>query len=102
MYIMVLDTVPSFMVPVVVAHASLICYLKFKDTPEMQEWLQRSFRKVVCKVNQKEFAKLKQLDEVSTVTESALDNQEVCIVVPPQVKGYIYPNVIKFASMWTP
>ena len=44
------------------AHASLAAYLKFKDTPEVAEWLAGPFYKAVCRVTDEEFARLMQLN----------------------------------------
>ena len=54
MYILIKDDVPVKMAPVIAAHASLACYKKYKDDPDMIEWVHSIFKKVVCKVNEKE------------------------------------------------
>ncbi len=99
-YIAVLDEVPNHMVPVLVAHAVLSAHMHFKCNLEYQDWLENSFRKLVLKVNRKEFEKIKQLDNVYLAHENTVLNAEKsCIVVQPREE---YPNVIKFAKMWSP
>ena len=106
MYIAVLDEVPSFMVPTLVAHSVLAAHMKFieptrnADVLSYAQWLTESFRKVVLKVNRKEFDKIKTLDGVHLGHEnSTLGGIPTCIVVCPREE---YPNVIKFAKMWKP
>lgn len=74
------------------AHASLMCYLKFKDSPEMLEWLERSFKKVVCVAGPEEFEQLKLLDNSIVVTESRLDHAEVGVVLAPRAE---WPAIVK-------
>jgi hypothetical protein len=45
MYIIVLNTVPDKLVPVITAHASLACYKKFEDNENMIEWISGIFKK---------------------------------------------------------
>lgn len=84
MYILLKDSLPKGFVPLAAAHASLACYLKFKEDPDMQEWASGTFYKVVCKVNEKEFEKAKSFEDRVVLTESALDNQEVAIAFKPR------------------
>ncbi|VAW69659.1 hypothetical protein MNBD_GAMMA10-3067 [hydrothermal vent metagenome] len=53
MYILIKESTPVSYAVLACAHASLAAYLKFKDTPEIAEWLSGPFYKVVCKVNEK-------------------------------------------------
>lgn len=106
MYIAVLDEVPDQMVPVLVAHAVLGAHLFFHRpngeilTPSYNEWLLHSFRKVVVKVNRKEFHKILLEDNIYTAHESTVLNAEKsCAVVCPRIE---YPNVLKFAKKWKP
>jgi hypothetical protein len=69
---------------VAAAHASLAGYLKFKESPELQEWLEISFRKVVCKVSDMEFEQAKEWPDHLVLTESALGGDEVAIVFKPR------------------
>lgn len=105
MYIAVLDKVPDHMVPVLVAHAVLGAHLEFKpmhdnSCNDYNKWLQTSFRKVVLKVNRKEFEKISSMNMSYLAHESTvLSGEESCVVLCPR---YEYPNVIKFAKMWKP
>jgi len=101
LYIAVLDEVPAYMVPTLVAHAVLGAHIHFNgEFPDYNIWLKDSFRKVVLKVNRKEFDKIKVLDNVYLAHENKTINAEKsCAVVCPRAE---YPNVIKFAHMWQP
>jgi hypothetical protein len=106
LYIAVLDEVPDFMVPTLVAHAVLGAHLQFYNrhgeglTPDYNIWLLNSFKKVVVKVNRKEFTKIVELPNVFLAHEnSTLGGEKSCAVVCPRTE---YPNVIKFAKMWKP
>lgn len=100
MYIAVLDEFPDFMTPTLVAHSVLNAHLKFCEMSEYQDWLQNSFRKVVLRVNQKEFDKISALPDVHLGHENkTLDARKSCAVVCPREET---PNVLKFAKMWSP
>lgn len=113
LYIAVLDEVPDHMVPVLVAHAVLGAHIEFSTQaegsaamltphmyPDYMGWLKDSFRKVVLKVNRKEFTKILALEDVFLAHENTtLGGEKSCAVVCPRE---VYPNVIKFAKMWTP
>jgi hypothetical protein len=105
---MVLDTVPDNLVPVISAHASLGFYLEFngykpfglKYTSEiLTKWVNTSFRKVVCRVNQKEFDKLKTLEYTNITTSSELEGAEVTVTLLSSLYEEL-PNVVKFAKLW--
>jgi peptidyl-tRNA hydrolase len=55
MYILVLDDLPIGHAINTSSHAAVACTLRYLDTPEVKEWLEDSFRKVTCKVTEKEF-----------------------------------------------
>ena len=101
LYIAVLDEVPDHMVPVLVAHAVLGAHIDFNGShPSYEEWLRDSFRKVLLKVNYKEFLKIQALDNVFLAHENTvLNGEKSCAVVSPRTE---YPNVLKFAKMWQP
>ncbi len=105
LYIAVLDEVPDHMVPVLVAHAVLGAHLSFDpklgpSEKNYREWLETSFRKVVLKVNRKEFTKITEIPFVYLAHENTtLGGEKSCAVVCPRE---LYPNVIKFAKMWKP
>lgn len=99
MYIIIKSGVSDKMVPVITAHASLACYLKFKDNEQMQTWINGIFKKVVCLATESEFEKLKNESDHVLLTESALENREVCLAFCPREE---YPKPFKFLKMWTP
>lgn len=102
MYIAVLDEVPDHMVPVLVAHATLGAHLQFNKNEfcdDYFEWLNESFRKVVLKVNRKEFEQIRRLSNVYLGYEnSVLEGDYSCAVVCPREDN---PRVLAFAKMWT-
>ena len=107
MYIAVLDSSPEFMTPTLVAHAVLshhlhvdrdISYGQYKNM--YNDWRINSFKKVVLRVNQKEFDNISQLPNVTLSHESnTLDGKKACAVV---VVDDIIPNVLKFGKLWEP
>jgi peptidyl-tRNA hydrolase len=106
MYIAVLDEVPDHMVPVLVAHAVLGAHMYWTysvtdvDLNVYDEWVEGSFRKVVLKVNRKEFEKMRILAQVYEAHENTtLDGNTSALVLCPRA---IWPNVVKFAKMWKP
>jgi hypothetical protein len=100
LYIAILDQVPSHMVPVLVAHSMLGGHIAFSGNAKYDEWLYDSFRKVTLKVNQKEFDRIAEMELVYRGHENTtLEGKKSCLVVCPREE---YPNVIKFAKLWTP
>ncbi|WP_228462865.1 aminoacyl-tRNA hydrolase [Chryseobacterium caseinilyticum] len=99
MYILIKDNVPDKLVPVITAHASLSCYLKFETDENMRKWISGIFKKVVCVVNEAEFENFKNEENHIVLTESSLDHREVCIAFCPREE---YPKKFKFLKMWTP
>lgn len=84
MYILIRESVPVGFAVLAAAHASLACYLKFRDSPEVAAWLAGPFYKVVCKVTDQEFERAKEVPDHVVLTESALDGQEVAIAFRPR------------------
>lgn len=101
MYIAVLNEVPAFMVPTLVAHSVLTAHLRFADSEIYQKWLNQSFRKVVVSVNRKEFEKIKLLECHLGYENKTLNGEFSCAVVMPVMSDNI-PNVLKFAKTWKP
>lgn len=93
MYILIKDDVPLGNALVAAAHASLGAYLKFRDTPEVVEWVSGPFYKVVCKVNPKEFEKAKECPDHVVITESGLNDQEVALSFKPREE---WPKPFRF------
>jgi len=73
MYILVKESVPAGFAILAAAHASLTCYLKFRDDPEITAWLTGPFYKVVCRVTDTEFESAKSFEGRVVLTESALN-----------------------------
>jgi hypothetical protein len=102
LYIAVLNTVPSFMVPTLVAHSVINAHILMQDDEQYNKWLTESFKKVVLSVNQKEFDKISALDTIVHLghENSTLGGIKSCAVVRPYIDEL--PNVLKFAKMWKP
>ncbi|MCM0667459.1 MULTISPECIES: peptidyl-tRNA hydrolase [Flavobacterium] len=99
MYILVKQDVPDKLVPVITAHASLACFRKFEQNENMQKWVNGIFKKVVCVVSETEFINAGKEPDHIILTESALDNREVCMAFVPREE---YSKMFKFFRMWTP
>lgn len=99
MYIIVKNDIPDKLVPVITAHASLACYKKYETNPNMQKWISGIFKKVVCVINEVEFNKLKEEVDFVVLTESSLNNKEVCLAFCPREE---YPKKFRFLKMWIP
>ena len=97
MYILIKESIDPGHSIVAAAHASLGCYLKFKDHQDTKEWLDKSFRKVICKVSEEEFENSKEFDDFVVITESSLDNKEVAIAFRPRNE---WPKAFKFYKLW--
>lgn len=101
MYILVKQSLPSHKM-VAVAHGVLMAHLKFNTNDSYENslvynnWLENSFRKVVCEVSDADFERFKQFENKVIVTESGLDNQEVAMVYCPRPE---WPKEFKFLSM---
>ena len=102
MYVAVLDEFPDFMVPTLVAHSVLSAHIKFQDNDNYNQWLKNSFKKCVVRVNQKEFDKISQLENVHLGHEvHTLDGKPSCVVVCP-MQNDDNPKALKFAKLWKP
>lgn len=102
MYIAVLDEVPDFMVPTLVAHSVLSAHLKFYNSSEVyNNWLENSYRKVVLRVNQKEFDKIVKMNCHVGYELNTLGGKGSCAVVEPMLSDEV-PNVLKFSKCWKP
>jgi peptidyl-tRNA hydrolase len=84
MYILVRESLPVGNAIVAVAHASLACYLKFREAPEVAEWLAGPFKKVVCKVSDEDFERAKAHADHIVLTESSLGGAEVALAFKPR------------------
>lgn len=101
MYILVKDTIPLGLAMAAVGHAAVAAYHKFgvADTsPIVQEWFEKSFRKVVCKVTPEEFEHAKGIDLPHVVmTELALDKAETAIAFCPAKE---FPKFLGFLKLY--
>jgi len=97
MYILVKGTIPSGKAIVGVAHASLACYLKYKNEPEVKQWIAGTFYKTVCKVNIAEFEKAKKETDVVVITESSLGHNETILAFKPREE---YPKYFKYFKLY--
>jgi peptidyl-tRNA hydrolase len=98
MYILIRESVPVGKAVVASAHASLACYLKYQDHPNIAAWLAGpAFYKAVCKVTDAEFELAKQEPNHVVLTESTLDNQEVAIAFVPREE---YPRRFQFFRLY--
>jgi hypothetical protein len=97
MYILILDWVDLGHAINSVGHAGLMGYLEWEHEPIMKEWLANSFRKVTCKVNQKEFEHAKEFDDYQIITELAFDGKEVGLVFKPR---YEWPKFFKYLKLY--
>ncbi len=97
MYILIRESVPTGFALLAASHASLACYLKFKDSPEVAEWLSGPFYKAICAVNDREFEKAKEFEDHVVLTESALSNQEVALAFKPREE---WPKAFKYYRLY--
>lgn len=114
LYIAVLDEVPDYIAPTLVAHSMLGAHLEWyfkanndrilNDNIEEPycKWLEESFRKCVVKVNRKAFEKIKKLNKVYLGHENTTLNGEKSCAIPYPVWNSDVPNVLKFAKLWEP
>ena len=97
MYILVKKDISVGHAIVAVAHASLACYLKFKDSEEVKQWLFGPFYKTVCVVSEEEFKQSKEAPDHVVISESALAGLEVAIAFKPREE---YPKSFKFFPLY--
>ena len=114
LYICVLETFPDYMTPTLVAHAVLGYHCQIQDDIILEwgedhydyylDWLHNSFKKVVVKVNRKEYNKIKTLDGfyVKEFRENKTNNGELSCCVLLVHDSVEVPNVLKFAKLWKP
>ena len=97
MVILIKDTVPVDLAPLVAAHASVAGYLHFQDDPVTIVWSTSVFYKVICIVKEKEFETAKLTDDYHITTSSELGNVEVAITFKPRLE---WPKSFKFFRLW--
>lgn len=97
MYILVKNTLPVGKAVVGIAHASLACYLKYKETAEVEKWINGPFYKTICLVTEEEFEQAKYESDNIIITESSLNNQETVLAFKLR---YSYPKYFKFYKLY--
>ena len=102
LYIAVLEDVPDYITPTLVAHAVLGAHLVHVGNKNYNAWLKDSFKKCVVRVNRKEFDKIAALPGVYLGHENrTLDGIKSCAVPVPCADEEL-PKVLKFAKLWKP
>lgn len=102
MYIAVLDEAPDYMVPTLVAHSAINAHRYFEGDARYQNWLAKSFKKVVVRVGRKEFDKIIARHTVWKGHENTIcDGKPSCLVVLP-MEPYEVPPLLSFAKLWKP
>jgi hypothetical protein len=117
LYIAVLEDVPDFIVPTLVAHTMLGAHLQFSRTYIAHEdskdeiydlmcnyvdWLEHSFKKCVIRVNKKEFEKIAALPHTYLGHENTTLGGIKSCAIPVPIKNDQLPNVLKFSKLWAP
>lgn len=104
LYIAVLNEVPDFIVPTLVAHTMLSAHLYMNYTKDdgYRNWLKNSFAKCVVRVNQNEFDHIAALPCTHLGHENkTLEGRKSC-AIPFPVRNEELPNVLKYARLWKP
>jgi len=101
MYIIIKDTCPPNVVPLLACHAVMGTYLKFWE-PEnlMDQWAKSpSFKKVICIADEKVFEKTKEYGAHCTITENRHTHLgELSVGFDIQKE---YPKFFQFLKMYT-
>ena len=99
MYILIKEWVDTGHAVNTAAHAGAMIHKRgwSDDDQVMKEWYDNSFRKVTCKVTDKEFEKAKEYEDWFTVEEMAFDNKEVALVFKPRKE---WPKFFNFLRLW--
>jgi peptidyl-tRNA hydrolase len=102
MYIVVLDEAPDYMVPTLVAHSAINAHRYFEGSPEYDEWILNSYKKVVVRVSRKEFDKIAARHYCWKGHENTICGGEPsCLIVMP-VHTCEVPPILSFAKLWKP
>lgn len=113
MYIAVLDEVPDYIVPTLVAHSVLGAHEHFIKVNNLDDivvykyplyidWFKNSFKKCVLRVNRKEFDKIAAISGTYLGHENKTLNGIKSCAIPCPVTDDQLPNVLKFAKLWSP
>ena len=103
MYILVKDSIPLGLAITAVAHAAAAAMDKWRYDATFVQWKNTSFKKVVCKVSNKEFTeaidesdKLGDNDKI-IMSESALNGDTTAAVFKPRNE---WPKSFRFYSLY--
>ena len=98
MYILVLNDVALGTAVNSACHAAVACALKYQDTPEVQEWLDDSFRKVTCSVTWDQLNLcMAREDDWVPISEINLDYRLVAVAFKPRDE---YHKCFKFLTLF--
>ena len=97
-----LDEVPDFMVPTLVAHSVINAHLHFEQDPRYQDWLANSYKKVTVRVGRKEFEKISTTIDVWLGHENTTLNAEKSCAVCIPMSDDERPKVLIYAKLWQP
>jgi hypothetical protein len=97
MCILIRESVPVGFAVLAAAHASLACYLRFRESAEVAAWLAGPFYKVICKVSDEEFEQAKAVEDRVVLTESGLGGAEVAIAFKPREE---WPKGFRFYRLF--
>ena len=112
MYLCVLDEFPDYMAPTLVAHTVLGAHLEFSKQKYVsqlyEEWLTQSYKKVVVRVNQSLYDKIKIVDNEFTKCypifegheNNTLNGKKSCLVL--LARHSEIPKPLKKARLWKP
>lgn len=97
MYICVKESVPLGVAMTAVGHAVAASYEKWSELESFRAWARESFKKVVCRVSESEFEKLKTQDDYIEMTESSLNGEPTALVFLPRE---VIPKMFKFLRLY--
>lgn len=104
LYIAIMNEVPDFIVPTLVAHTMLSAhlYMSYMKDEGYRNWLMYSYAKCVIRVNQNEFERIAAIPGTYLGHESkTLEGRKSC-AIPVPVRNEELPNVLKYARLWKP
>ena len=78
-------------------HGVLQAHLKWSGDAVYDDWIKNHFRKVTCKVNDKEFESAKKHEDYVIITEMAFDGAEVGLVFKPREE---WPKLFKYFRLY--
>ena len=112
MYICILDEFPDYMTPTLVAHATLGAHIEFSkiktDSNLYEDWLTNSYKKVVVRVNQGLYDKIKLIENEFTKDypiiergeSTTLNGKKSCLIL--LARHSEIPKPLKKARLWKP